>query len=317
MRKLDLDKLAQPYVGRTDDYIQAIFPRATTAELADPTALVNRVGKHEGRMVYDTTLGQPVWAVDNDPASAWTGAPASEGAVFWLSAEDSADGATSFTTEAAPSGFSLLSGQRSFVDASIGKPTCTAEVDDAFAKSGTKSLRFARVGNFPTFNLPILRDSAFDSALLFSGDFTLQCWMRLDAIDLNSSAGFFGCYDDDAGDGAWRFSYFNITAGRFQFIWKDSLDNTEQVYFDGVKPSTGTWNHFAVENEGGTLRLYYNGVNQTPLLGTTTFNNFKSVTTPLEIGVGGANVASWNLDELLIVPKSLYKGVNFTPPVYG
>lgn len=72
MKKLDLDKLAQPYVGRTDDYIQAIFPRATTAELADPTALVNLVGKYAGRMVYDTTLGQPVWATDDVPASAWT-----------------------------------------------------------------------------------------------------------------------------------------------------------------------------------------------------------------------------------------------------
>ena len=69
--RVDLKQIAQPYVGRTEDYTKAIFPRATTAELADPTALVNLVGKYNGRMVYDTTLGQPVWAVGSAATAFW------------------------------------------------------------------------------------------------------------------------------------------------------------------------------------------------------------------------------------------------------
>lgn len=60
--RVDLKQVAQPYVGSVDDFYSALFPARTTAQLAALTDPINTTEKYIGRMVFDTTLGQPVWA---------------------------------------------------------------------------------------------------------------------------------------------------------------------------------------------------------------------------------------------------------------
>lgn len=72
--RLDLKAIAQPYVGTVDDFLDALFPVRTTAQLTAIADPINTRDKFVGRMVYDSTLGQPVWADAATPGGTWSDA---------------------------------------------------------------------------------------------------------------------------------------------------------------------------------------------------------------------------------------------------
>lgn len=65
-------QLAQPYVGPASELQDALFPARTTAQLADAADPINTVDKAPGRMVFNTTLGQPVWADGAGATDTWS-----------------------------------------------------------------------------------------------------------------------------------------------------------------------------------------------------------------------------------------------------
>ena len=70
--RLDYRLLAQHLTPDSDEYVAVLFPVKTTAELASATDRINTVDKFKGKMVFDTTLGQPVYASAATAAAAWT-----------------------------------------------------------------------------------------------------------------------------------------------------------------------------------------------------------------------------------------------------
>jgi hypothetical protein len=65
-------QLSQPYSGPVSEFQDALFPARTTAQLADAADDINVQDKFPGRMVFDTTLGQPVWADGAGATATWS-----------------------------------------------------------------------------------------------------------------------------------------------------------------------------------------------------------------------------------------------------
>lgn len=70
--RLNYQILAAPYTVDKDDFIEVLLPVYTTAQLADVAHRVNTVDKFVGKRVFNSTLGQPVYASAATPAAAWS-----------------------------------------------------------------------------------------------------------------------------------------------------------------------------------------------------------------------------------------------------
>ena len=65
-------RLQQPYSsGPTDEITDLIHPARTSAQLASASDSINLVDKFKGKCVFDTTLGEPVWASGAAAGDAW------------------------------------------------------------------------------------------------------------------------------------------------------------------------------------------------------------------------------------------------------
>lgn len=72
MPPIDLKQFSQPYVGSQDEMQDFLNPVRTTAVLADAADLINVQDKYAGKMVWDSTLGLPVWADGSGPTDTWS-----------------------------------------------------------------------------------------------------------------------------------------------------------------------------------------------------------------------------------------------------
>lgn len=72
MPEIDLKQVAQPYVGSKDEMQDFLRPVRTTAQLADIADLINTKDKYPGQPVWDSTLGQPVWADGAAAGDTWS-----------------------------------------------------------------------------------------------------------------------------------------------------------------------------------------------------------------------------------------------------
>ena len=70
--RFDFERLAQPYFGSAAELADFLFPVRTTAELANAADAINTQNKKIGRMVFNSTLGQPVWADGVLATSTWS-----------------------------------------------------------------------------------------------------------------------------------------------------------------------------------------------------------------------------------------------------
>lgn len=231
MRKLDLDKLAQPYVGRTEDYTKAIFPRATTAELADPAALVNVVGKYLGRMVYDTTLGQPVWASGPLPADTWDAVVvAAPYTVALLAQFEGVDGAVTDTTE------------------DVGARTITftgsAEIDTAQAAVAGSTSSALMVQSLSWGQIP-----ASDDFTIGVQDFCIEYFLRWSAVV--SGRRIIG--NGNGSNTGWGMGW---ESNNLNFV---SLGGGLNVSNFAWIPAQDTWYHVACSRDSTTMRAFING----------------------------------------------------------
>ena len=72
---ITLKQVTQPYgAGGHNEDAMADFlnPVRTTAQLAAVADPINTVDKRAGKMVWDSTLGQPVWADDAAAGDTWS-----------------------------------------------------------------------------------------------------------------------------------------------------------------------------------------------------------------------------------------------------
>lgn len=72
MAEIDYKQLSQPYLGTAADLQDLLHPVRTTAQLAAVGNAINTRDKFAGRMVFDSTKGQPVWADAGLAASTWS-----------------------------------------------------------------------------------------------------------------------------------------------------------------------------------------------------------------------------------------------------
>lgn len=72
MPPIDLTQFAQPYSGSNADMQDFLHPTRTTVQLADIADLINTEDKFAGKPVFDTTLGQPVWADGAAVGDTWS-----------------------------------------------------------------------------------------------------------------------------------------------------------------------------------------------------------------------------------------------------
>lgn len=69
--RLDFRLIAQHLTPEPDEYIDVLFPTATTVQLADADDRINTKDKFIGRLAWDLTLGEPVFATGAAAADSW------------------------------------------------------------------------------------------------------------------------------------------------------------------------------------------------------------------------------------------------------
>lgn len=141
------------------------------------------------------------------------------------------------------------------------------------------------------------------------GDFTIDCWVRLNA-DIESANYFVSQRVD--GSHKWYFAYnHSITTLAFY------NESPSQIYVGStVTLITGTWYHLAVSRTSGVMKLFINGVSQTLTTNTNPGGSVESLSAPLLVGTNGYGTYYLNgfMDELRIVNGEAIWTSDFTPP---
>lgn len=204
-------------------------------------------------------------------------------------------------------------GSTTFTDSSY-SPTKTvtangnAQIDTAQSKFGGASGLFDGTGDF----LSVPANSDFD---LGTGDFTIDCWVRFNALPADGNLMTFitrytsGSY---AVNGSYLF-FIDNSGGTYRLSWEsyDGADIT--INRTWSTPSTGVWYHLTVIRTGTTIRMFVDGT-QLGADGTDGHNLTQS--TSLYVGADSAAnyvVNGW-IDELRIVKGTAVWTANFTSP---
>lgn len=198
----------------------------------------------------------------------------------------------------------------------------TAQIDTAQFKFGGSSLLISPSSTSNKLTVP---DS--DDWTMFSGDFTIDFWVRFSALAHAGSFQNLVSQTDSAWNGAslghsWGlFQRDDATAGnRTLFLRQVDLGVTTMNIGATFNPNLDQWYHLAVTKRGSTFRIFVDGVEQ-----SLTFNDFTSpanIDGQLRVGAGslgsstidGASDYSAWIDDLRIEKGSGLWIANFTPP---
>jgi len=71
MAQMNYRIVSQPYIGTEADLQDVLFPARTSAELADSGDRINTEDKFRGKVAFDTTLNQPVFASAAAAGAVW------------------------------------------------------------------------------------------------------------------------------------------------------------------------------------------------------------------------------------------------------
>jgi len=182
-----------------------------------------------------------------------------------------------------------------------------AQLDMAQKEFGTASGLFDGTDDYLT--APHSDDWDFGT-----GDFTIDFWVRFNALPSDGISQFFVCnsHSDDSG---WMFFVLNTT-GTYSLQFKNytgAAYNIE-VSVDSTGLSTNTWYHIAVSRNGSNFYIFQDGVQQgvTAVDADETTDNVAGI----YIGsnrVGGAAFNGW-IDEFRISKGTARWITGFTPP---
>lgn len=189
---------------------------------------------------------------------------------------DGADGGTTFTD------------QKGHTFTAAGN----AQIDTAQSKFGGASGLFDGSGDF--ISTPSSSDWAYGT-----GDFTWECWVRL-----ATAAGNQYIIEHGSNGGTLSYNggltYYNATTG-----------TGSPLYTTAPALTAGTWHHIAVARQGGTTRLFVDGVLKAS--GADSHNYGPQI---LYIGTygGGGFTLNGHDDDLRITKGVARYTANFTPP---
>lgn len=176
-----------------------------------------------------------------------------------------------------------------------------AQIDTAQSKFGGASGLFDGSGDY--ISTPDSADWDFGT-----GDFTVEFWVRFNALPVNSVITFVSTYLSATG---WGVQYRTDGGLGNRLTWGFGDDQRNFAW----SPSTNTWYHIAVARAVTNLRAFIDGVQ----IGSTLTNSDNLTNTaPLWIGAlnsgGGIQYFNGWIDELRITKGVALYTENFTPP---
>lgn len=204
---------------------------------------------------------------------------------------DGSDGATAYTDPVA--------GAYTFAG--------TAQLDTAQKKFGTASLLLD--GNSDYITLP---DSA--NWVFGTGDFTIECWVRLADYVTSNYESIFSQYVDSSNYTQLGLIY---TGSDWNIVYqvRTTTDGVKGVSANGVTMDLNTWYHIALVRSSGVCKIYLNGVNVTDSDGVTT-TDIPDYASVLYVGQLGNDEVFFNgwIDELRVSKGVARWTANFTVP---
>jgi YD repeat-containing protein len=154
-----------------------------------------------------------------------------------------------------------------------------------------------------------------------TGDFTIETWVRLNALPASGlNYAIAGKYTAAGNLRSWLFHLVN-TGGVYELGLLLSPDGSSTAAAGvltksgSITVSTGAWYHLAVTRQGGVVRFFVNGVAYGPF--TNTISPFAG-TSAITIGTTGDAAGGWlngYLDDLRITKGIARYAASFTPPV--
>ena len=174
-----------------------------------------------------------------------------------------------------------------------------AKISTGQAKFGNTSMVFDGTGDYVT--LPSDSFTPFGT-----GDFTIECFARFDAISGQGVFQLGASYLPSAITGPAVFGTSDGGSARWRMYYATSYaDNTSNP------PSTNTWFHIAFVRASGVSKVYIDGVEVLSENDTTDYTNKFFV-------IGGAYSSSYlmdgYIDDFRISHFARYTSNNFTPP---
>ena len=175
-----------------------------------------------------------------------------------------------------------------------------AQISTTQSKWGGSSMAFDGTGDY-------LVGPANNFYNFGTGDFTIECWLRLNAT---SSAMMIAStnYNSVTGAGGWAFIYRGDISSLSLSV------NSNVTYTKSWSPSTSNWYHVAASRSGSSLRLFVDGT-QIGTTSTSTDNVSGSSTIVVAGNLGGGTnlVLNGYLQDLRITNYARYTS-NFTAP---
>jgi hypothetical protein len=149
--------------------------------------------------------------------------------------------------------------------------------------------------------------STFSGAIAsISGDFTIECWVRLDTATLSggSNRAIYSFTNTTANAARPMILLTNDTAPKPLFYTTSTLLTASSGF------AVNQWHHFATVRNGSTVTLYINGTSVGSMTYSTTI-----VPDAFRIGnsVGSAGWYSGHMQDFVITMEAKYTA-NFTPP---
>jgi hypothetical protein len=179
-----------------------------------------------------------------------------------------------------------------------------AQVDTAQFKFGNA----AYLGDGASTGLTIPDNADFEFG---SGDFTLDCWVRFNALPV-TQAMFITKYETAGAQRCFFWAYNDSTASMEFRYSPDGSGST--LFSQPMSPTTATWYHLAVVRDGGDILMFVDGTQ----IGTT-----DTITESLFNGTAALNIGAFNagtggfldgwMDEIRVSNVARWTS-NFTPP---
>lgn len=211
-------------------------------------------------------------------------------------------------------------GATTFVD-EVGAAEFTANgearISTAVRKYGTGSLALDGAGDFLLCPMTATKPPLFNFG---TGDFTIEAWVYLNAVDNNYSAIFCNGYTSWQ-SGARSLVYYGsaapVTAQRNRFALSCYDNSSGPLVLSASTFTAGQWYHVALSRNGTTLRLFVNGTLQATSTSSLAMNFSASAGARIGgNGWDGATHGYWNgyIDDLRVTAGLGRYTAAFTPP---
>ena len=167
-----------------------------------------------------------------------------------------------------------------------------------------------------------LSDQGAAVVSMFTGDFTVECFHRLNPGVLGNtvySGGVWGVLDltGNAFDSMSLF-FDNYSSNYIGLYWYNGANSSGTAYSGTAMVDDGVFRHLAVVREGTTFRVYYDG---NRIIETTSATNADPWSTPslmLSVGIDpymmGFDGTDGNIDDFRVSSSALYSGATITVP---